>query len=155
MNHDEPDTWESWKVATRKRQAIITALAPVVHTQTKEHLAKPRPIIPPPTIRTTLPPLDDPKPTQRREGRCFLCNRQGHIQCECPEKMDTRPDPETMIAAKRTTATSPAKGQRGRSMLELVKELRCMNKVKQLRLGQKFLHLTRNRPATIARTSFI
>jgi len=49
--------------------------------------------------------------------------------------MDTQPDPETMIAAKRMTATLPAKGQKGRSMLELTKELRRMNKVKWLCLG--------------------
>ena len=84
-----------------------------------------------------------------------MCNQPGHIQRECPEKMDTRPDPKTMTAVKHTMATLPAKGQKGRSMLELVKVLRRMNKVKQLRLGQKFLHLTRNKPITIAHTSFI
>ena len=84
-----------------------------------------------------------------------MCNRLGHIQCECPEKIDTRPDPETMTAAKCTTATLPAKGQKGRTVLELAKELRHMNNIKRLCLGRKLLHLTQNKPAMIARTSFI
>ena len=44
--------------------------------------------------------------------------------------MDTTSDPMMMTAVKRMMATPLAKGQRGRSVLELAKELRCMNKVK-------------------------
>ena len=69
--------------------------------------------------------------------------------------MDTRLDPKMMTTVKHMTATSPVKGQRGRSVLELTKELRHINKVKQLCLGQKLLHLTRNKPATITHTKFI
>ena len=58
--------------------------------------------------------------------------------------MDTRPDPDTMIAAKHMMATSLAKGQRGRSMLKLAKKLRQMGKVKHLHLRQKLLHIIQN-----------
>jgi len=37
MNHNGPDMWESWKIATHKRQAIVTAMAPLMNRATTEH----------------------------------------------------------------------------------------------------------------------
>ena len=65
MNHNKPNTWEAWKTSTRKCQAIITAMAPLINQATEECQPKPRSNIPPPTICTTLPPLNDPKERQR------------------------------------------------------------------------------------------
>ena len=64
MNYNGPDSWEAWKTSTHKHQAIITAMAPIAHEMKEEQPTKSRSIIPPPTVRMTLPPLDDPKPTQ-------------------------------------------------------------------------------------------
>ncbi|SRR6266702_3856933 len=29
---------------------------------------------------------EDEKTRQQKEGRCFQCNRKGHISCNCPQK---------------------------------------------------------------------
>ena len=64
MNHDGPNMWETWKASTRKHQAIITTMAPLKNRATEEHQPKPKSSVPLPTIRTTLPPLDNPKERQ-------------------------------------------------------------------------------------------
>ena len=50
MNYDQPATWEAWKAATRKRQAVMAAVVPSEVRVAKEHQPKLRHIIPPPTI---------------------------------------------------------------------------------------------------------
>ena len=61
MNYNGPNTWEVWKTLTHKCWAIITVMTPLRHEIVEEHRIKPKSIIPPPTIRTMLPPLNDPK----------------------------------------------------------------------------------------------
>jgi hypothetical protein len=57
---------------------------------------------------TTKPDLD----TQRKEGRCFHCNRQGHVSRNCPDKSDSsskkKKTPSKGRAAKAKTSTSSA-----------------------------------------------
>jgi hypothetical protein len=57
---------------------------------------------------TTKPDPD----TQRKEGRCFHCNRQGHVSRNCPDKSDSSSEkkktPSKGRAAKAKTSTSSA-----------------------------------------------
>jgi hypothetical protein len=50
--------------------------------------------------------------TQRKEGRCFHCNRQGHVSRNCPDKSDSsskkKKTPSKGRAAKAKTSTSSA-----------------------------------------------
>ena len=47
---------------------------------------------------------EDPE-TQRREGRCFTCNRQGHLSRNCPDKTAQTSDKGKVKA--RTAETEP------------------------------------------------
>ena len=46
---------------------------------------------------------------QRKEGRCFTCNKQGHISKNCPDKQKKK-DKALVKACKAETKDSGAKG---------------------------------------------
>ena len=49
-----------------------------------------------------LATASDIEENQRREGRCFTCNKQGHLSKNCPDKKEKKPQGKTPTKARIT-----------------------------------------------------
>jgi ribosomal protein S10 len=126
MHHDQPNTWEQWKLSTHKRKAILTSIEP--HRQaffTEKKAKKPfflrnnrgefnsrrggtsNTMDTSASLSKAITETD--KEHYKKEGRCFFCGAQGHVSCSCSKKTASlqKNTPAKITAVVEETTTTP------------------------------------------------